>query len=76
MGSNIFNTFAVMGIPSLIGSLSIPENVMSYSVPVFLAATMMHVIITVDRRVNKAEGSFLVCFYVFFIGRLFDLLCD
>ena len=74
MGSNIFNTFAVMGIPSLIGSIRIPEGVVSYSVPVFLAATMMHVIITVDRRVNKAEGAFLVGFYVFFIGRLLGLL--
>lgn len=74
MGSNIFNTFAVMGIPALLGPLTIPEGVVSFSVPVFLAATLIHVIITVDRRVSKAEGAFLISFYLFFIGRLFDLL--
>ena len=30
MGSNIFNSFAVMGIPGLIGSLHIPEDVISF----------------------------------------------
>jgi len=74
IGSNIFNTFAVMGIPALFGHLVIPEGVVSYSVPMFLAATMMHVVITVDRSVSKAEGAFLISFYLFFIGRLFDWL--
>ncbi len=74
IGSNIFNTFGVMGIPSLMGNINIPADVVSYSVPVFLAATMIHVIITVDRRVSKAEGAFMLCFYLFFIGRLFNWL--
>jgi len=74
MGSNIFNTLGVMGIPSLIGQLTIPERVVDFSIPVFLAATMIHVIITVDKRVSKAEGAFLLCFYAFFIGRLFGWL--
>ena len=74
MGSNIFNTLGVMGIPSLLGQLTIPERVVHFSVPVFLAATMIHVIITVDKRVSKAEGAFLLCFYLFFIGRLFGWL--
>jgi len=74
MGSNIFNTLGVMGIPSLIGQLTIPERVVDFSIPVFLAATMIHVIITVDKRVSKAEGAFLFCFYAFFIGRLFGWL--
>ena len=74
IGSNIFNTFGVMGIPSLMGPLNIPASVVSYSVPVFIAATMIHVIITVDRRVNKAEGAFMLCFYLFFVCRLFGWL--
>ena len=74
MGSNIFNTFAVMGIPALLTHLIIPEGVVSFSVPVFIAATLIYVIITVDRRVSKAEGAFLISFYLFFIGRLFDWL--
>ena len=63
-----------MGIPALLGSLVIPDDVVSYSVPVFLAATLMHGIITVDRQVSKAEGAFLVSFYLFFLGRLYNWL--
>jgi len=74
MGSNVFNTFAVMGIPALFGNLSIPEGVMSFAVPVFLAATLMYIFIIVDGRVGRAESAFLLSFYLFFIGRLFGLL--
>jgi len=71
IGSNIFNTLAVMGIPALLGSLTIPEAVVTYSLPVFISATLLYVIITVDRRVTKGEGVFLLAFYVFFLGHLF-----
>ena len=74
IGSNIFNTFGVMGIPSLISPLNISASVVSYSMPVFLAATMIHAIITVDKRVSKAEGAFMLCFYLFFVCRLFNWL--
>ena len=74
VGSNIFNTFAVMGIPALLGTLTIPASAVDFSLPVFIAVTMLHVIITVDRRVTRSEGAFLLVFYLFFIGRLFNLV--
>ena len=74
VGSNIFNAFAVMGIPAMLGTIVVPEGVADFSIPVFLAATMLHVFVTLDKRVSKAEGAFLLCLYVFFIGRLFDWL--
>ena len=70
IGSNIFNTFAVMGVPALIGHLAIPSAVVVFSLPVFVAVTLVHVIMTVDRRVTRGEGAFLVAFYLFFLGRL------
>ncbi len=38
---------------------------------VVVAVTMVHVIMTVDRRVTRGEGAFLIAFYLFFLGRLF-----
>jgi len=72
VGSNIFNTLAVMGIPALLGSLVIPAAAISYALPVFLGATLLHVIMTVDQRVTRGEGAFLLVVYGFFLGRLFD----
>lgn len=71
MGSNIFNTFAVMGIPGIVGRLTVPASVVDFPVPVFFAATLICVIITLDKKINRSEGALLVLFYVLFIGKLF-----
>jgi len=73
MGSNIFNSFAVMGIPGLIGSLHIPENVIFFALPFSIAATFLFVIIMVDRKLNLWEGCLLLLFYLFFLLHLFGI---
>jgi len=73
MGSNIFNSFAVMGIPGLIGSLHIPEGVISFALPFSIAATFLYVIIKVDRKLNLWEGCLLLLFYLFFLLHLFGI---
>ncbi len=72
IGSNIFNTFAVMGFSALFGTLTIPQSVIAFSVPMSIVATIMCVIITMDRKINQWEGSFLLLFYVFFIAKLYN----
>ncbi len=74
LGSNIFNTFAVMGIPALIGTLIIPKSILSFGLPMMLIATIMYFFITQDKEITKWEGWLLLIFYVFFIGKLFGLL--
>jgi len=73
MGSNIFNSFAVMGIPGLIGSLHIPEDVISFALPFSIAATFLYVIIIVDRKLNLWEGCLLLLFYLFFLLHLLGI---
>ena len=67
MGSNIFNTLGVMGIPSLLGQLTIPERVVHFSVPVFLAATMIHVIITVVSSPASLSFILVLCRSLFLL---------
>lgn len=74
IGSNIFNTFAVMGISAFIGKLTIPVDIMSLTVPVFLGATLMFIIITSDKKIFRFEGVLLIGFYIYFIGNLFGLI--
>lgn len=73
IGSNIFNTFAVMGIPGLITNLQIPADLLTFSLPLSVAATLLYVIMTVDKKIPRSEGGFLLIFYVYFIGRLYNL---
>jgi cation:H+ antiporter len=74
IGSNIFNTLAVMGIPALFGKLIIPENIVSFSIPVFLGATLLMVVITSDKKIYRFEGIILLSFYAFFIGNIFGIV--
>lgn len=70
LGSNIFNTFAVMGFPALIGSLTVEANTLTFSLPVMVVGTLLFFFITQDREVTKWEGWVLLMFYVFFIGTI------
>lgn len=73
LGSNIFNTFAVMGIPGLIGTIAVPESILNFGLPVMLMATLMYFFITQDKEITKWEGWLLILFYVFFIGNIFHV---
>lgn len=70
VGSNIFNSFVVMGIPRLFGEIKL-NGIAEFSLPFSVAATLLFVIITLDKKVPKWEGAFLLLFYVYFILRLF-----
>lgn len=75
IGSNIFNTLAVMGIPALIGPpLAIPPNIMTFIVPIFLTATGLYIIIAMDKKVYRIEGYLLIIFYLYFLGTVLGIL--
>ena len=73
LGSNIFNALVVMGIPGLIGTLVIPETMITFALPMMLIATLLYLFITHDRQITMWEGLLLIVFYVFFIGTLFNV---
>ena len=74
IGSNIFNTLAVMGIPALFGKLIIPAGLVSFYIPMFLGATLLLVIITSDKKIFRFEGILLLSFYLFYIGNIFGFI--
>ena len=73
LGSNIFNIFMVMGIPGLIGRLSIPESVLFSAVPVLIAGTLLMFFVTQDRKLTSWEGWLFFLFYVWFIATTFNI---
>ncbi len=70
LGSNIFNTYAVMGIPSLIGTLVIPDSINDFSLPFMVFVTIIFAVICLSKRISRWEGMMLVIFYGFFIVEL------
>jgi cation:H+ antiporter len=74
LGSNIFNTFVVMGAPAFFGALVVPSSILAFSLPIMLMATLLFLFITQAKVVTKWEGYMLVLFYVFFIGKLFGFI--
>jgi cation:H+ antiporter len=74
LGSNIFNTFVVMGIPGLMGNIIIPETILQQALPLMVVATILFVFATQDKQVAKWEGLLFFIFYIWFIGQLFHFI--
>ncbi len=76
LGSNIFNTFAVMGIPAAIAdsmgeSLKIPAVITDFSMPMMIAMTLLFFFLMISKSISRWEGLMLLLFYVYFIVKLF-----
>ncbi len=74
LGSNIFNAYAVMAVPAFIGTLVIPETILTFALPAMLIETLLYYFITQDRQITKWEGALLILFYVLFVGKVIGLL--
>ena len=70
VGSNIFNSLVVMGIPALVGKLTIPEKIIYNNMPLMVFATILCAFVAYNKEITKREGIVLVLFYIAFIGIL------
>lgn len=71
LGSNVFNTFAVMSASAFFGPLVIPESILGFGLPVMIAVTVMFCFMFLAPRISKWEGMILLLFYAFFIVNSF-----
>jgi len=67
LGSNVFNTFAVVGVPSLLNPLSVSANVRGFALPVMVLATLLYYFVTQDREITRWEGVTFVVLYAVFV---------
>ncbi|MEX1082625.1 MAG: calcium/sodium antiporter [Halofilum sp. (in: g-proteobacteria)] len=79
IGSNLFNTLAVLGLPALIAPGLIPPEVLSRDLPVMGALTLLLVLVAMHRpggqgRINRLEGLLLVSCFLAYEGYLFATL--
>jgi len=72
LGSNIFNTYIVMGIPSFFGELMVPPDINEMYLPLMIAMTVLFGIMANNRKITRWEGMVLIIFYLFFCAELLD----
>jgi cation:H+ antiporter len=74
LGSNIFNTYAVMSIPSFFGELVISDDTISFYLPFMVACTVLFAMISIGGRITKWEGYLLLLMYIYFFNHSFGIL--
>lgn len=73
LGSNIFNTYAVMAIPNFFGEMLIPEEVLDFSFPFMIACTILFALMSIGGKIVHWEGYVLLSFYLFFFNHSFGI---
>lgn len=79
IGSNIFNTLAVLGLPALIAPFAIPAEVLTRDLPVMAVLTILLLLMLLRRpgtpsRINRLEGMLLLSCFAGYYGWLFFTL--
>ena len=67
LGSNIFNSLAILGIPRFVGALEIPDEVAKTSVPIMLTATVLFIVFTWNKKMARWNGIVLLIAYLVFL---------
>ncbi|CAC9588741.1 Inner membrane protein YrbG, predicted calcium/sodium:proton antiporter [uncultured Gammaproteobacteria bacterium] len=75
IGSNLFNTIAVLAIPGLIHPSAVPEEVMTRDYPVMLLLTVLLFIVSYKfgkkHIINRFEGFLLISIFSLYMWQLF-----
>ncbi|MBT8231168.1 MAG: calcium/sodium antiporter [Saprospiraceae bacterium] len=74
LGSNIFNTYAVMAIPRFLDDLTIADSITQLGLPFMLVSTIVFGCITISQKISRWEGLLLLLLYACYIGELYNSL--
>ncbi|MEM9992295.1 MAG: calcium/sodium antiporter [Bacteroidota bacterium] len=71
LGSNVFNTYAVVGIARLFGDLKVTDNIVEFSLPFAVAITIIFAFSCLSKGISRWEGLMYLLLYGFFLVDLF-----
>ena len=71
VGSNIFNSFGVMGVPALFGTIEVPAEQIEFTLPYMIGITVLFAFMAAANNVSRWEGVMLVGLYLIFVIELF-----
>jgi cation:H+ antiporter len=74
LGSCIFNSLAIPGVAACFGTLDVPAELISFSLPVYGGVVLLFYLLTQDKKVSHFEGALFLLIYILFIGKVSHLL--
>jgi cation:H+ antiporter len=69
LGSCVFNALMIPGAVSGFGAIRVPQYLIGFSLPMFVAATILFYLLTQDKKISPSEGMLFLVFYAFFISK-------
>jgi cation:H+ antiporter len=72
VGSNIFNLAGVIGIPALFTTLEVERDILVFTYPVMLIATILFIFFVRDRVIHRSEGIIFLLTYILFLSKMLD----
>jgi cation:H+ antiporter len=73
LGSNIFNSFVVLGIPALFGKLIVPQSLIQFSIPFMIGISILFFFTIQDKKLTIWEGIIFLLLYLLYICKIFGL---
>jgi cation:H+ antiporter len=67
LGTSVFNTFMIPAFATMFGSIDVPQNLLSFSLPVMLGTGILFYMVAQDKRISVWEGWLFVFIYLLFI---------
>lgn len=67
LGSCVFNTLVIPGVASSFGSITVPGDLLGFSLPVMAGAGLFFYLLAQDKRISPWEGLLFVMIYLLFI---------
>ncbi len=67
LGSCVFNTLIIPSVASLFGTITITNNLLTFSLPLMAACGVLFYLLTQDKRISVWEGLMFLCLYGLFI---------
>jgi len=71
LGSNIFNTYIVISIPSFVGKIAVPKTILEFYLPLMVVMTILFGVMANNRKITRWEGALLLLFYLLFASEIF-----
>ena len=68
MGSNAFNTLAIVGITAMVAPMSISRNTVSKDIPYCVVASLSLLLMCLDGEVSRLDAAILFAGFLVFIG--------
>ncbi len=70
LGSCVFNAMMITPLAALFGSISVPDNLRLFALPIMAACGLFFYLLTQEKRISVWEGIMFVLLYVLFLVKI------